>query len=104
MSLPSYLPEAQRSLDGVPEYKGEQDEQQMLELLNYYRQKLGKCHRAGQSARYSFIYFLIQTTTKKSGSNGFAKRSRCSLRFRRTRIKRRRSSKGRRRSLNCRRR
>lgn len=42
MSLPSYLPESQRNLEGVPEYKADQDEQQMLELLNFYRNKLGK--------------------------------------------------------------
>ena len=40
MSLPSYLPQSQRGLDGVEPYSKEQDEQQMLELLAYYRHKV----------------------------------------------------------------
>ena len=41
MSLPSYLPESQRNLDKVA-FSKEQDEQEMIELLNYYRHKVGK--------------------------------------------------------------
>ena len=42
MSLPSYLPVDQRELDNVEKYSKEQDEEQMIELLNYYRNKVGK--------------------------------------------------------------
>ena len=41
MSLPSYLPESQKNLDKV-QFSKEQDEQEMIELLNYYRHKVGK--------------------------------------------------------------
>ena len=41
MSLPSYLPESQKNLDKI-EFSKEQDEQEMIELLNYYRHKVGK--------------------------------------------------------------
>ena len=40
MSLPSYLPKDQQNLDKVEPYSKDQDEQQLLELLDYYRQKV----------------------------------------------------------------
>lgn len=40
MSLPSYLPKDQRKLDKVEPYSKDEDEEEMLELLQYYRNKV----------------------------------------------------------------
>lgn len=45
MSLPSYLPPSQRDLDRETPYTKEQDEDQMMELLNYYRHKVDNQER-----------------------------------------------------------
>ena len=39
MSLPSFLPKDQQNMEKVEEYSKDQDQEQMLELLNYYRNK-----------------------------------------------------------------
>ena len=41
MSLPSYLPDSQKGLEQI-KYTRDQDEEEMLELLAYYRHKVGK--------------------------------------------------------------
>jgi hypothetical protein len=40
MSLPCYLPKDQQNLEKVEIYSKDQDEEQMLELLSYYRNKV----------------------------------------------------------------